>query len=60
MLFSKQKALVLDRGRNSDPIVTKFGTRVGIMKIQIMFVDELCGAKKGCRTFLHRKSFYPH
>ena len=40
-LSSNEKALVLDRGRHFDPIVTKLGTYLGIIKIQIEFVDEL-------------------
>ena len=45
-LSSKEKALVHDRGRNFDPIVTKLGTNEGVSKIQVEFVDELCGANK--------------
>ena len=50
-LSSKEKALVLDRGRNFDLIATKHGTHVGLIKIQVMFIDELCGANWSCRTF---------
>ena len=59
-LSLKEKALVLDRDRNFDSIVIKLGTHVGLIKIQIYFVDELCGANRSCRTFLRRKIFDTH
>ena len=54
-LSSKEKALVHDRGRNFDPIIPKLGINVGFIKIQIEFVDELCGANRSDNTFLQRK-----
>ena len=39
-LYSKEKALGNDRGRNFDSIVTKLGTHIGLVKKQIEFVDE--------------------
>ena len=57
ILSSKEKALVHDRGRNFDSIVSKLGMNVGNIKIQIKFVDELCGTNRRGRTFLQRKPF---
>ena len=57
ILSSKEKALVHDRGRNFDSIVSKLGINVGNIKIQVKFVDELCGTYKRGRTFIQRKSF---
>ena len=51
-LSSKEKALVHDRGRNFDPILIKLGTNVGIIRIQIRFIDELCGTNRSGNTFL--------
>ena len=52
-LSLKEKALVLDRVHNSDPIITKLCTHVGPeIKIQIELVDELCRPNGKGRTFL--------
>ena len=34
------------RGCNFYPIVSKFGTQVGLVKIQVMFEDGLCRSYK--------------
>ena len=52
---NKEKALVHDRGYNFDSIATKLGTQVGLIRIQIEFVNELCGANRSGNTFLQRK-----
>ena len=57
ILSYKEKALVHDKGRNFDFIITKFGTHVGLT--QIKFVDELCGANRSGNTFLQRKYYNP-
>ena len=56
----KEKALVLDRVCNSDPIITKLCTHVGPKRIQIEFVDELCRLNGKGRTFLRKKTFDTH
>ena len=38
--------MILDRGRNFDPIVTKLGTHEGLIKVLIKFVDELYRANR--------------
>ena len=43
-LSLKEKSGRHSRGRNSDPIVFKIGTHVGLIKQQIKFENELCGA----------------
>ena len=57
ILSFKEKALVHDRGRNFDSIVSKLGINVGNIKIQVKLIDELCATNRGGRTFLERKSF---
>ena len=32
-------------GRNFEPIVTKLGTNVGLIKLQIKFKNEICEAR---------------
>ena len=56
ILSYKEKDLVHDLGRNFDPIILKLGTNVGFIKIQIKFVDKLCGVNKIGNTFLQRKT----
>ena len=46
-LSFKEKPLIHDRGRNFYLIVTKFGTQVGLVKIQVEFEDELCRSYRG-------------
>ena len=58
-LSSKEKALVHDRGSNFNFIVTKFGTNVVIIRIQIKFVDELCGVNGSGNIVLQRKYYNP-
>ena len=43
------------RVRNFDQIVTKLGTHVDLVKIQIDFEDKLYEANRSRRTFLQRK-----
>ena len=57
ILSSKEKALVHDRGRNFDSIVSKLGINVGNIKIQVKFEDELCGTNRKGRTSIQRKTF---
>ena len=52
----KGKVLVHDRGRNFDSIVSKLGINIGNIKIQVMFVGELCGTNSRGRTFLERNT----
>ena len=56
-LSCKEKALVHDRCRNFDSIATKLGTHVGLIRIQIEFINELCGANRSSNTFLQRKYY---
>ena len=53
-LSSKEKALKRSRGRNFGMIVTKLGSHVDLIKLQIEFGDELCGANGRGRTYLER------
>ena len=41
---------VHDRGCNVDPIIVKLGINIGVIRIQIEFVDELCGANRSVKT----------
>ena len=59
ILSSKEKALVQDRGRNFNFIVTKFGIHVGFIKIQIEFVDVLCETNRSGNSCLQRKYCNP-
>ena len=34
-ISSEEKALIHDRDRNFDPIITKFGTQEGLLKLKI-------------------------
>ena len=56
-LSSKEKLLKHSRGRNFNWIVTKFHTYVGLIKIQVLCENYLCGTNRSGNTFLHRKSF---
>ena len=38
--------------------ITKHGTHVGLISLQIEFVNELCGANRSGRTFLQRKKIF--
>ena len=58
-LSSKEKALVHDRGRNFDLIISKLDKNVGFIMIQIEFIDELCGANRSGNTFLQIKYYNP-
>ena len=51
-LSSNKKSYRHSRGPNYDLIVTKIGTHVCIIKLQIKFENELCGANRRGRTFL--------
>ena len=53
-LSLKAKSEKHSRGRNFNPIVTKISTHVGLIKLQIGFRDELCGANRRGKTFLER------
>ena len=56
-LSPKDKPLKHSRGRNFHWIVTKFHTHVGLIKIQILCENKLCGTNRSGNTFLQRKSF---
>ena len=59
-LSSKEKALVPDRGRNFELIILKLGINVVFfIKIQIEFIDELCGANRSGNTFLQKILYNP-
>ena len=45
-LSSKEKSVRHSKGRNLDPIIFKIGTHVGLIKLQIKFENELCGANR--------------
>ena len=47
-----EKALVHDKRHNTDSIVTKFVIHVGFIRIQIEYVDDLCGANRSDNTLL--------
>ena len=53
-LSSKEKSCRHSIGRNFDQIVLKIVIRVGIIKPQIEFENELCGANRRGRTFLKK------
>ena len=51
-LFLKEKSGQQSKSRNIDPIITKLGTHIGLIKLQIEFGDELCGAnRRGRKTW---------
>ena len=57
-IFSyREKSRIHVRGRNFDPIIPKLGTNIGLIKIQIEFIDELCGVNKSANTF-HQRKYY--
>ena len=53
-LSLKEKTVKYSRGRNFDPVVTKLGTHVGPLKLQIEFGDELCEINRRGRAFLKK------
>ena len=58
-LSLKEKNVKYSRGHNFDPIITKLGTNVGLIKLHIEFGDEICGANRIGRTFLERIFCHP-
>ena len=53
-LSSKEKSVWHSIGRNFDPIDFKLVAHTGLIKSQIKFVNELCGANRRGKTFLEK------
>ena len=57
-LSSRENSCRHSRVCNFDPIVIKLVTHVGLIKPQIKFENELCGANRRDGTFPEKKSMF--